>query len=237
MTRHRFRMEFVNFPRLPLISSTKTFLFIDSVVPPYVTSVHILSTKRTKTPYPLADGKNNKSVRSDFAVTFSACRHGYVVSEKIYSSVLHCLLALLHFTVIRLKWEVMTMDIIMSHTKYRARIFTKSKMPERRSICAMSWPNVGWRIHGSGENVWMPFISKMWLILQCNCHCAIDRNEVWRHNTAIWGNRRTRILRFLFTGIQWGFAAAVGTIAYEEYFEVYKHHGHGHGTEHGDSHH
>lgn len=57
-----------------------------------------------------------------------------------------------------------------------------------------------------------------------------NRNEVWRYNKAVWGNRRTRILKFLFTGIQWGLPAAVATIAFEEYFEIYKSdHGHGDG--------
>lgn len=68
---------------------------------------------------------------------------------------------------------------------------------------------------------------------------AIDvrRNEVWRYNTAVWGPRRLRILKFLFTGIQWGFPAAVATIAFEEYFEVYKHHGDGHGHDDKPGHH
>lgn len=66
----------------------------------------------------------------------------------------------------------------------------------------------------------------------------MNRNEVWRYNTKVWGNRRTRIYRFLFRGAPLGFAAFLGTIAFEEYFGIYKDHGHGHGhgsnNEHGE---
>lgn len=65
----------------------------------------------------------------------------------------------------------------------------------------------------------------------------IFRNEVWRYNRAVWGNPRTRILKFLFTGLPLGAACAAATIAYEEYYGVYNDH-HGHGSDaHGDGHH
>lgn len=63
----------------------------------------------------------------------------------------------------------------------------------------------------------------------------IYRNDVWRYNQKVWGNPRYRLFTFLFKGLPLGAACAAATIAYEEYFEVYKHHGHGdHG--HGEHH-
>lgn len=61
-----------------------------------------------------------------------------------------------------------------------------------------------------------------------------NRNEVWRYNRNVWGHPRLRIIKFLFRGLPLGLAAAIGTVAFEEYFEVYKDHG-GHGSH--DEHH
>lgn len=70
------------------------------------------------------------------------------------------------------------------------------------------------------------------------------RNEVWRYNQAVWGNPKLRLIKFLFVGFPLGAACAAATIAYEEYFGVYNHHGgigesyyktddnHGHGGHH-----
>ncbi|XP_031616730.1 NADH dehydrogenase [ubiquinone] 1 beta subcomplex subunit 3 [Contarinia nasturtii] len=52
------------------------------------------------------------------------------------------------------------------------------------------------------------------------------RNEVWRYNQKVWGNPRLRMIKFIFTGFPLGAACAAATIAYEEYFEVYKDHRH-----------
>lgn len=65
------------------------------------------------------------------------------------------------------------------------------------------------------------------------------RNDVWRYNKAVWGRSKPyRWVRTLFRGFPLGAACAAATIAYEEYYGVYKHHGHddhGHG-EHGGHH-
>lgn len=62
-------------------------------------------------------------------------------------------------------------------------------------------------------------------------HLFCYRNEVWRYNQKAWGHPRTRIFKFLFVGFPLGAACAAATIAFEEYFEVYKHeHDHAHGS-------
>lgn len=67
------------------------------------------------------------------------------------------------------------------------------------------------------------------------------RNDVWRYNKAVWGHSKPyRWVRTLFRGFPLGAGLAAATIAYEEYYGVYKHHGHddhGHGGgEHGAHH-
>lgn len=53
------------------------------------------------------------------------------------------------------------------------------------------------------------------------------RNDVWRYNRAVWGHSKPyRWVRTLFRGFPLGAALAAATIAYEEYYGVYKHHGH-----------
>lgn len=58
------------------------------------------------------------------------------------------------------------------------------------------------------------------------------RNNVWRYNQAVWGNPRLRVVKFLLTGLPLGATLAAATIAYEEYFGVYRHDDHGHGEHH-----
>lgn len=66
------------------------------------------------------------------------------------------------------------------------------------------------------------------------------RNDVWRYNRAVWGHSKPyRWVKTLFRGFPLGAACAAATIAFEEYYGVYKHHGHddhGHGGEHGGHH-
>lgn len=78
----------------------------------------------------------------------------------------------------------------------------------------------------------MQLLLKQYYDFLFKVYSIFDRNEVWRYNTKFWGNRRTRLLNVMFTGIQWGLPLAIATIAYEEYFDVYNKHSHGHG--HGD---
>lgn len=53
------------------------------------------------------------------------------------------------------------------------------------------------------------------------------RNDVWRYNRAVWGHSKPyRWVRTLFRGFPLGAACAAATIALEEYYGVYKHHGH-----------
>lgn len=53
----------------------------------------------------------------------------------------------------------------------------------------------------------------------------------------MWSNGpRWRLSRVLLRGMPLGFLCAALTIAYEEKFEVYKHHDH-HGDDHGHGHH
>lgn len=61
-----------------------------------------------------------------------------------------------------------------------------------------------------------------------------DRNEVWRYDQKIWGNRRTRIIRFLFRGFPLGFAAFVATCGVEYSLGMYDNHGHGAHGGHGE---
>lgn len=68
-----------------------------------------------------------------------------------------------------------------------------------------------------------------------NIQIICFRNDVWRYNKKVWGDRRFRIFQFLFKGLPLGAACAAATIAYEEYYGVYKSHGHddhGHGAHH-----
>lgn len=59
---------------------------------------------------------------------------------------------------------------------------------------------------------------------------------MWRYNYKVWGHPKIRWFKTIFKGFPLGVACAAATIAYEEYYGVYKHdHGHGdHG--HGEHH-
>lgn len=69
-----------------------------------------------------------------------------------------------------------------------------------------------------------------------------DRNEVWRYDQKIWGNRRTRIFRFIFRGFPLGVAAFAATCGIEYSLGYYSnphggHGGHGEQGAHGTSSH